>query len=387
MNAQNRQTEKLVAEVEKLRVRIDELEYQNSHLLEQLKEKEGKGRPGIKNTGTDKSVASLLDISDHINKEKELAEQEKLIKTVMDNLPVGIAVNSVLPSVDFLYMNDNFPRIYRTTREELSSSDRFWDAVYEDPVFRARMKKRVLDDIASGDPGRMKWENIPISRKGEDTSYISAYNTPVPERGLMISTVIDVTEQKQAETALRESEARFRMLAESAPVGIIISDKNHKTVYASRRFTEIVGYTIEDVPSVEQWWPLAYPDEKERSLVNEQWNKTIAQLQNNPSGINPVEFPVRCKDGTFRQIEFRLSTNSGFYYVILTDMTERKKAEEELRKLKDNLEAVTEEQTRELKEKVSELERFHKATIDREFRIKELRDEVERLRAGSGEWK
>lgn len=320
-----------------------------------------------------------------MNAQNRQTEQEKFIKTVMDNLPVGIAVNAVFPSVEFLYMNDNFPRIYRTTREELSSADRFWDAVYEDPVFRARIKKRVLDDIASNDPGRMKWENIPITRKGEDTSYISAYNTPVPERGLMISMVIDVTEQNLAETALRESEARFRMLAESAPLGIIISDKNQKTVYASRRFTEIFGYTIEDMPSVEHWWPLACPDERERTLIKEKWNKSIAQSQDNPSEINPMEFPVRCKDGSFRQVEFRLASNNEFYYVILTDMTERKKTEEELRKLKDNLEALAEEQNSELKEKVSELERFRAATIDREFRIKELRDEVERLKGESGE--
>ncbi len=474
MNAQSRQTDKLIAEVEKLRIRVAELEKQKSHDLEQLKSKEHEYRTVFENTGTatcilendgtisltnakfsdlsgysitdiqnkkklmefvtpedlermreqhelrrknsekalkeyefmfidknhvvknihlkidiipgkDKSVASLLDISDRIGRDKELTEQEKFIKTVMDNLPVGIAVNYVSPSVEFLYMNDNFLRIYRTTREELSSADRFWDAVYEDPVFRAGIKKRVLRDIASGDPGRMSWDNIPIARKGEGTSYINAYNTPVHERGLMISTVIDVTEQKLAETALRDSEARFRMLAESAPLGIIISDKNQKTVYASRRFTEIFGYTIEDMPSIEHWWPLAYPDEKERTLIKEKWNKAIVQSQDNPSGINPMEFSVRCKDGTFRQVEFRLASNNGFYYVILTDMTERKKAEEELRKLKNNLEALAEKQNRELKEKVSELERFRAATIDREFRIKELRDEVERLKGETGE--
>ena len=67
--------------------------------------------------------------------------------------------------------------------------------------------------------------------------------------------------------------------------------------------------------------------------------------------------------------------------MILSDVTERKKAESELKKLKDELVVQVDEKTRELKERITELERFREATIDREFRIKELRDEINRLKA------
>ena len=62
------------------------------------------------------------------------------------------------------------------------------------------------------------------------------------------------------------------------------------------------------------------------------------------------------------------------------DITDRKHAEAELIKIKKELEVLVEEKTKELKERVAELERFHNATIDREFRIKELRDEIARLK-------
>lgn len=62
---------------------------------------------------------------------------------------------------------------------------------------------------------------------------------------------------------------------------------------------------------------------------------------------------------------------------------ERKQAEDELRRLKAHLETEVAEKTRELKERVAELERFRDATIEREFRIKELRDEIARLKAGT----
>ena len=62
---------------------------------------------------------------------------------------------------------------------------------------------------------------------------------------------------------------------------------------------------------------------------------------------------------------------------------ETKQAEDELRRLKAHLETEVAEKTRELKERVAELERFRDATIEREFRIKELRDEIARLKGGT----
>ncbi|MEW6570753.1 MAG: GAF domain-containing protein [Nitrospirota bacterium] len=84
-----------------------------------------------------------------------LREKEAFIRAVMDNLPIGIAVNSVDPTVQFEYMNDNFPKYYRTTKEKLANPDAFWDAIYEDTAFREEIRKRVLDDCASGNPDRM----------------------------------------------------------------------------------------------------------------------------------------------------------------------------------------------------------------------------------------
>ena len=134
---------------------------------------------------------------------ESLRERESFVRAVLDNLPIGIAVNSVSPSVQFVYMNDNFPRIYRTTRDKLTGSDAFWDAVYEDPAFREQLRNRVLADCASGDPERMHWTDIPIERSGERQAYIAAQNIPIPGKPLMISTVWDITALKTSEEKLK----------------------------------------------------------------------------------------------------------------------------------------------------------------------------------------
>ncbi|HCC29709.1 MAG TPA: hypothetical protein DEQ03_06615, partial [Marinilabiliales bacterium] len=53
-----------------------------------------------------------------------------------------------------------------------------------------------LSDMDSNDPERMNWTEVPITRKGEDTRYITARNIPLPDKNMVISTVWDVTEQK-----------------------------------------------------------------------------------------------------------------------------------------------------------------------------------------------
>ena len=142
--------------------------------------------------------------SEHKQVEEALREDKAFMTEVLDNLPIGVAVNSVDPSVKFEYMNDNFPKCYRTSRAALADQGAFWNAVYEDPEFREVMKERVLADCASGDVERMYWADVPITRKGAETSYITAGNTPVPNKQLVISTVWDVTKRKRVEKALRE---------------------------------------------------------------------------------------------------------------------------------------------------------------------------------------
>lgn len=142
-------------------------------------------------------------------------------------------------------------------------------------------------------------------------------------------------ERKQAQTALQESEERFRHLVEDAPYGLSLMRPDRKFEFFNQQFTNILGYTLEDLPDKETWFVKAYPDPNYRRQVIGAWT---ADLGKNVSvgKIKPRVFMVRCKDGRDKMMHFRaVALQDGYQILTYEDITELKLAEQE----RENLQA------------------------------------------------
>jgi len=60
-------------------------------------------------------------------------------------------------------------------------------------------------------------------------------------------------------------------------------------------FIKLFGYTLDIIPTVEQWWPLAYPMKNTADQITEEWTRKIERAIETQTPIEPMEVVVTCK--------------------------------------------------------------------------------------------
>ncbi|MDP2157365.1 MAG: PAS domain S-box protein, partial [Nitrospirota bacterium] len=136
--------------------------------------------------------------------------------------------------------------------------------------------------------------------------------------------------RRQAEEAIKASEKQFRELIESSPVAIAVNDQQQNIIFLNKKYIEIFGYRLDDIPTVDAWWPLAYPDPAYRQKVQTEWHEAVEKAVREKAEIGPLEYRVAGRDGTVRDIQFGLAPVGDLNLVIFNDITERKRALEAL---------------------------------------------------------
>lgn len=133
--------------------------------------------------------------------------------------------------------------------------------------------------------------------------------------------------RKAMEKALQESETDLRALVEHSPIAMIVDtvkDDEEKVILMNRKFTELFGYTIEDIPTVRHWWPLAYPDERYRDEIKAKNEELATQGMRNHAEIEPLENTVTCKDGSIRHVRISFATSGSKNIITFENLTEHK---------------------------------------------------------------
>lgn len=131
--------------------------------------------------------------------------------------------------------------------------------------------------------------------------------------------------------ALRQSEEQFRRLFDEAPVAMTLADHEGCILAQNERMTRLFGFSRDEVPTVADWWPRAYPDPDDRARARQQWEATLARMMATTEAVDAGEYRVTCKDGSERIVHlYSLVLAEGLLTAFL-DETERHRAETMLR--------------------------------------------------------
>nr|WP_281412441.1 CHASE4 domain-containing protein [Methanocalculus chunghsingensis] len=129
---------------------------------------------------------------------------------------------------------------------------------------------------------------------------------------------------------VRESEAQFRMFASLAPAGILIANRQWRTIYVNERLLDILGCSGEDIPDIESLCNRIHPDGGGDHTVHSGWGSALFDAGGLPSGKRPVTVAMPDPDGQLRHLEIRTASTGDLNCLLLTDITDRKAAEEAL---------------------------------------------------------
>ncbi len=145
----------------------------------------------------------------------------------------------------------------------------------------------------------------------------------------------DVTLRKLAERATIANEARFRSIIDASPVPMAINDEDLRITLLNPAFVRTFGYDLNDISTIADWWPIAYPDPVYRQWVKHAWETERTRALQTGTDFTPLEVKIRCKDGTDRYVLLSAAPLEAdlhqTHLVLLYDISERKRAEHELK--------------------------------------------------------
>jgi two-component system cell cycle sensor histidine kinase/response regulator CckA len=176
------------------------------------------------------------------------------------------------------------------------------------------------------------YENDVLTCRGQVRTIAWRNTLLKDEQGKIIGTLSsgeDITERKKAEQALHESEERYRMLVETMNEGLSWMDRNYKLTYVNNKFCQMLGYPVNELIGKSE---LDFLDAYNRKILIEQ------SKQHQESGGEPYELAFLKKDGqriiTLVAPKPIYDSQKNFMgsFSVFTDITARKRAEEELQK-------------------------------------------------------
>ncbi len=293
-------------------------------------------------------IGANRDVTEHKRAEMALRDSETRYKAIFESAREGILVG-IIETNRFMYANPAACKMFGYAAEELTrmtvkdihSREHLW---YASDLFKVFMRGEVTFT-----------QNVPCLRKNGNVFYadISATRIIINNEACFVGFFTDTTERKHAEDALRQSEEKFRGIAERSSDMVFMTDTRGFITYLSPASEKIFGYKPEEMVGKN------FTNFLVESEIPKAVNRFAEKLQGKKLGVLYLE--AKRKDGSRVFIELSSSLiiqdgKTAGTQGIIKDVTERKKTEEQLQKAHEELETRVKQRTADLAEAVETLQ-------------------------------
>ena len=265
--------------------------------------------------------------------EKELRESNERFRLIIESTDDLISTTTFSLTPEYTYVSPS-NKILGYTSEDLMGKSGMDFIHPEDkkrlfPLLMKYISAKAKNFFTGTDKGVHEKITYRFRDRSGNLHILQSTVNIIRDKLLFISR--DITEKRQTENLIAElnkEKERFRVLVEESPFGISLIKKDGHYEYINPKFTELFGYSLEDIPTGKEWFKKAYPDWKYRRKAVSMW----FQLKKNTEQGKPFqqELNVTCRDGSKKTIFFRIvSMEGGQSLVLYEDITKTKRLEKQ----------------------------------------------------------
>jgi len=277
----------------------------------------------------------ILDISDRKQTEFQLRETQAFLNSVIENLPVGVFIKDA-KELQVMYWNKTSEELLGYSKAQvMGKSDYDFLPSQQARLLRAKDRQILMGGTLVDIP------EAPLNTPHRGERIVNTKKVPLLDETdtpqYLLGIFEDITERKQAEAALRESERHYRCIVETASEGVWVFDEKNQITFANSRMAQMLGYTVAQMQGRSLF---DFIDSESQALIQ-------TYLERRRQGIQErYDFKFRRQDGSnlwaIISATPLFNDQGGFVGVLrmITDISDRKQAEKALQEREQFLSSI-----------------------------------------------
>jgi PAS domain S-box-containing protein len=270
-------------------------------------------------------IGITADVTEEVATRNDLQQTRGELLKLVENLPIAVLLTNAQGRIE--YINDRFTRNFGYSLEDIVDMGGGREAEPDRPYRREAIENwsNFIAAATGNELDTAPHEHRITGRDGRE-HLVEVFGAVLGNRKLVL--LDDITERKESEAALRESEERFRMMADTAPVMLWVAGKDKRCTFVNAGWQAFTGRAMQQ-ESRDRWSDGVHPDDVDRCLA------TYAAAFDRREEFQ-IEYRMRRADGEYGWLldkgRPRYAADGTFegYIGSCTDITELKRSQEQI---------------------------------------------------------